>query len=426
MAYIVSAKLRLLVLICIVGFFFGSASTQNRRPRRKSSLGTGRRRVMNSLDRSSLRGVSVYNVDKYGASGNGWSDDSTAFGAAWQGACTSALPSVFLVPEGKKYLVRPINFKGPCSAPGLTVLISGTIVAPTDLWNSEEQGAWLQFSNLQETTIQGGGIVDGSGQKWWAYSCANFNSQSCVRKAPLALGLNFCKNVALRNITVQNSPGEHVKLYSSSYVEVSNLQITAPGDSPNTDGMKIAMSQNVVIRNSTIGTGDDCVAIITGSSDIQIYDIVCGPGHGISIGSLGENNARDTVSNVVVRGAKLTDTTNGLRIKTWQGGSGYAQNISYENVIMNNVSNPIIIDQYYCDPAQACRNQSSAVYVNNVTYKGISGTSATPQAIKLACSRTVPCTNIVMQNVNIQTKHGSPATAFVLSVKDFFQNNSRF
>jgi len=122
MAYIVSAKLRLLVLICIVGLFFGSASTQNRRPRRKSSLGTGRRRVMNSLDRSSLRGVSVYNVDKYGASGNGWSDDSTAFWAAWQGACTSALPSVFLVPEGKKYLVRPINFKGPCSAPGLTVL----------------------------------------------------------------------------------------------------------------------------------------------------------------------------------------------------------------------------------------------------------------------------------------------------------------
>jgi len=381
---------------------------------------------MNSLDRRSLSEVSVYNVDKYGASGNGWSDDSTAFSAAWLGACTSSNPSVFLVPQGKTYLVRPINFKGPCKAPGLTVVISGKIVAPTDLWNPEEQGAWLQFSYLQETTIQGGGIVDGSGQKWWGYSCANFNSQNCVKKAPVALGLNFCKNVALRDLTVQNSPGEHVKFFSSSYVEVSNLQIASPGDSPNTDGIKVAMSQNVVIRNSTIGSGDDCVAILTGSSDIQIYDIVCGPGHGISIGSLGEHNARDTVSNVVVRGANLTGTTNGLRIKTWQGGSGYAQNISFENVIMNNVFNPIIIDQYYCVPAQGCKNQSSAVYVNNVTYKGISGTSATPQAIRLACSRTVPCSNIVMQDVHIQTNDGSTATAFVLSVKDFLRNNPHF
>jgi hypothetical protein len=37
-----------------------------------------------------------------------------------------------------------------------------------------------------------------------------------------------------------------------------------------------------------------------------------------SIGSLGKNGARDIVSNVVVRGAHLSGTTNGLRIKTWQ------------------------------------------------------------------------------------------------------------
>lgn len=37
-----------------------------------------------------------------------------------------------------------------------------------------------------------------------------------------------------------------------------------------------------------------------------------------SIGSLGANNSRVHVSNVVVEQATLIGTTNGVRIKTWQ------------------------------------------------------------------------------------------------------------
>jgi polygalacturonase len=238
----------------------------------------------------------------------------------------------------------------------------------------------------------------------------------------MAMLFSFCEDVTLRDLTFQNSPGVHIKLFASINVEVGNLQISSPEDSPNTDGINIASSQHVVIRSSTIGTGDDCVSIITGSSNIQINDIVCGPGHGISIGSLGKDNARDTVANVVVRGAYLTGTTNGLRIKTWQGGSGYAQNISFQNVKMNNVSNPIIIDQYYCGSSSGCRNQTSAVQVSSVSYTGISGTSATPEAIRLACSSTVPCTNIVMEDVNIRMIEGFPSTSFVDNVKGFLRH----
>lgn len=44
----------------------------------------------------------------------------------------------------------------------------------------------------------------------------------------------------------------------------------------------------------------------------------CGPGHGISIGSLGKDNTRACVSNITVRDTKIHDTMNGVRIKTWQ------------------------------------------------------------------------------------------------------------
>ena len=40
-----------------------------------------------------------------------------------------------------------------------------------------------------------------------------------------------------------------------------------------------------------------------------------------SIGSLGDRNSEAHVSGVLVDGGNLFDTTNGLRIKTWQVGT---------------------------------------------------------------------------------------------------------
>lgn len=52
--------------------------------------------------------------------------------------------------------------------------IEGTIVAPDDPknWNFAKNGRiWLGFFNLTGALFQGGGVVDGSGSKWWAASC---------------------------------------------------------------------------------------------------------------------------------------------------------------------------------------------------------------------------------------------------------------
>lgn len=51
--------------------------------------------------------------------------------------------------------------------------VSGIIVAPEepDDWNPKYSKIWLSFSKLNGVKIQGGGIIDGSGSKWWATSC---------------------------------------------------------------------------------------------------------------------------------------------------------------------------------------------------------------------------------------------------------------
>lgn len=40
-----------------------------------------------------------------------------------------------------------------------------------------------------------------------------------------------------------------------------------------------------------------------------------------------------------------------------QGGSGEASNIKFENVEMEEVKNPIIIDQNYCDQDDPCEEK---------------------------------------------------------------------
>lgn len=45
--------------------------------------------------------------------------------------------------------------------------------------------------------------------------------------------------------------------------------------------------------------------------------------------------------------------------------------------------------------------QGSAVQVQNVLYRNIQGTSASEKAIKLDCSNSLPCKQIVLQSINL-------------------------
>ena len=45
-------------------------------------------------------------------------------------------------------------------------------------------------------------------------------------------------------------------------------------------------------------------------------------------------------------------TANVARIKTWQGGKGDCSDITYTNLTLIDVSNAIIIDQFYCPASQ--------------------------------------------------------------------------
>ncbi|KVH93030.1 Glycoside hydrolase, family 28 [Cynara cardunculus var. scolymus] len=295
------------------------------------------------LSRINLESTTTFNVMKYGATGNGKTDDSPAFSEAWKAAC-QAQPndkSILVIPAGKTFLLKPISFNGPCKPSRIYVQVSGTILGPTKKtdWTGYHIDTWLLFSMVDGLTVSGNGRIDGQGPIWWENACI---------------------------------------------------------------GSPAPLISNQLFSSSCITLGDDCIAIGGGSSNIKISGIMCGPGHGISIGALGHSGA-DVVENIDVRNCTMIKTLTGVRIKTWQGGSGHAKQISFTGIKFDAVYNPIIIDQYYCPNRKDCLNSTSAVKLSDITYKGIAGTSSMDNVINLSCSESVACTNIVMDSVYISS-----------------------
>ncbi|XP_022720771.1 probable polygalacturonase At1g80170 [Durio zibethinus] len=335
--------------------------------------------------------------------------------------------------------------------------LSGTIIAPNgpDQWKAADLSTWLAFQGANGLTIDGLGMVDGRGKGWWDRSCkfhrgqqvycnikiaenttklklvkfhtsSHFNSFSfsCFFLIPFltvellrmdrrqvsillyyvllqVLKLENCNNIHMSNIKFHNSPQTHVLILGCQNVDFGFLTIQAPGTSPNTDGIHIQVSRNVSIHNSQFADGDDCISIGDRTSDISITDISCGPGHGVSIGSLGRGGAEVQVNNINVRRVNFRGTTNGVRIKTWQGGRGIVRNVSFSNINFRAVANPIIIDQFYCDIPNSCRKSNTAVHISGVRYSQLFGTSKTKVGINLNCSSNVPCTGITLEDIHL-------------------------
>lgn len=369
----------------------------------------------------------IFSVLDYGAKGDGNNDDTKAFESAWAAAC-KVQSSTMLIPSGYQFLVGPISFSGPYCQRNIIFQLDGTIVAPTspNAWKANLMW-WMDFTKLVGITIQGKGVIDGSGSVWWTNApydpeedhemklVVPLNNSILERPPmpvrsqlngrmpsvkPTALRFYGSINVTVTGITIQNSPQCHLKFDNCNGVLVYSMSVSSPGDSPNTDGIHLQNSKDVLIHSSNLACGDDCISIQTGCSNVYIHSVNCGPGHGISIGSLGRYNTKACVSNVTVRDVNIQGTMTGVRIKTWQGGSGSVQGITFSNIQVSEVQLPIVIDQYYCDKS-TCKNQTTAVAVSGVTYQNIKGTY-TVKPVHLACSDGLPCTDITLNTIQLK------------------------
>ncbi|CAN1233825.1 Probable polygalacturonase At3g15720 [Linum perenne] len=175
-------------------------------------------------------GGNFFNVLSYGAVGDGFTDSSKAFLKAWEDFCGAAGQPTLVIPA-KVFLLTPLAFVGPCRSQKLRIQLQGTLIAPGSInaWGKDME-KWIRFEKINGLTIYGGGKIDGQGKIWW---------DKCQ-----ALSFHNCNNLFLSSISHVNSQKNHISINNCKSVEVSQIKITAPDSSPNTDGIDISASSD--------------------------------------------------------------------------------------------------------------------------------------------------------------------------------------
>lgn len=165
----------------------------------------------------------------------------------------------------------------------------------------------ITISHCSDIVIYGeqGSFFDGSGQSWWKKG----------GDRPSFISLTYCNNYEIFGFGINNSPNHTLRLSDCKSGKIHDLSITAPADSPNTDGIDpMSNIDNLEIYNCLISNGDDAFAINSGSgsmSNIHIHDCAVQNGHGISIGS----GINYDITNVLIENISITGSWHAFRIK---------------------------------------------------------------------------------------------------------------
>lgn len=219
----------------------------------------------------------------------------------------------------------------------------------------------------QNSGIVGGGVIDGQGGEPEIGATGSFwDANGNGGSSPALIVVSGATNFTMYQITLHNAPMFHVKLDAAGFVvwgitiktpsKTTNSAGTAltPTSAHNTDGVDPGESaSNGYIVCNSISDGDDHIAIKGGTNvnKLTIAHNHFGAGHGMSIGS--ETNGG--VSNINVYDLSIDGTgtglsggsSNGIRIKSDPSRGGLVTNVTYSDVCVRELSNPILITPRY-------------------------------------------------------------------------------
>ena len=202
--------------------------------------------------------------------------------------------------------------------------------------------------------IMGAGVIDGQGgaqllnQKatWWDLA-HQAKVEDTKQNCPRILVADASDDFTLYGITFRNSPNFHVVVSRTDGFTAWGVRVDAPATARNTDGIDPSSSTNVTIIHSYIRAGDDNVAIKAGKAGAATHMTIAHnhfySGHGMSIGSETSGGA----SAIRVEDLTIDGADNGLRIKSDRSRGGLVHGVSYQNVCMRDVKNPIVMDPFY-------------------------------------------------------------------------------
>jgi hypothetical protein len=232
--------------------------------------------------------------------------------------------------------------------------------------------------------IMGYGVIDGRGEdkllvngvastnSWW--DIANqAQTAGGAQNNFITLAASKAANFTLYKITFRNSAMFHVKWQGADGFTAWGVKVATPYTARNSDGIDPSGS-DITVTNSSISDGDDNVALSASSAtaNITISNDNTYSGHGISVGSYTQGGLTNMlVSNINQAGTAADGNGIALRIKSALDRGGTVQNVTYQNICMQNHKTLLDIDPFY--------NSNAGTLVplfSNITFQNVHGLTA--------------------------------------------------
>lgn len=220
--------------------------------------------------------------------------------------------------------------------------------------------------DCENIAVTGSGAIDGNGRSWWHWAEWQENTakqmyqQQILKYVPpdkrvygtpehglrpqLISPIN-CKNVLLEGFTIaEPGPFWTIDLVYCDRVIARKLRVMTQGG-PNTDGLNVDSSTNVLIEHCFFNTGDDCICMKSGMNEdgwrvgrptenVVVRYNRTAKGHG---GAVFGSDTSGGIRNVYVHSCVFDGTDVGVRLKSTRGRGGFVEKVWIENIDMKDV-----------------------------------------------------------------------------------------
>lgn len=221
-----------------------------------------------------------------------------------------------------------------------------TFQGTTTFGYKEWQGPLISVSGAQ-ITVDGaaGHTIDCQGQRWWDGQGSNGG-----KTKPKFFAAHYMSNSRISNLNILNTPVQAFSIDQATQLALDSIHIDSSiGDTKgghNTDGFNVGSSTGVAITSAVVKNQDDCLAINSGTN-ISFVGGTCSGGHGLSIGSVG-GRSDNIVKNIRVAQSSVSNSENGVRIKTVSKATGSVSDVTYEDITLSNIAAyGIVVEQDY-------------------------------------------------------------------------------
>ncbi|MCF6357168.1 MAG: glycoside hydrolase family 28 protein [Draconibacterium sp.] len=374
----------------------------------------------------------IYNINDFGAIGNGEFDNKEAFDSAIK-ICSENGGGKIVVSAGVYKVNGPIHLKSNInlhlskgakitfgSNPEFYLPVVKTSWEGTRLYN---YSPFIYAFKQKNIAITGSGEIDGEASQTWnnwkknqkkdKLLCRKMNNENVPVNErifgaghllrPQLIQFYGCENILVDSIKISDSPFWCLHLLYSKNIIIRNVRYDAQNF--NNDGIDPESSEDILIENIKFSNKDDNIAIKSGrdleartlnrsSQNIIIRNCSFGGYNALAIGS----EMSGGVNNIFVEDCTFSDVViNGVYLKGNKDRGGVVSDIHIRNIEFGKTESTIIIDSDYKNEGSCCPPLFKNIFIENVT-----STAASKKGIFLKGSAEVHLNNINIKNVEIE------------------------